>query len=128
MGNRKQYQKSPFNIDGSARITSPHKLRVFYKRVHTVVSSYKKPLSWLAQFAGHSKAWWGMAEHDGQRAAVDPKSGIVIRECDYEAIGLIVGMLKENSNEEDRKLRARLEVMQAQSALNEKVNALVRIR
>ena len=127
MAQRKPYQKSPFNLDGGQRIDSPYKLRLFYKRVHAAITDHHKSLAWLAKYAGHSKAWWGLAERDGQHVA-QKKSGIVVRQGDYEAIDLIVKMLSDNTDEEDRVLKSRLGVMQAQSLLNERVNELVRAR
>ena len=124
---RKEHQNPLAAIDDHDRIESGYWLGLFYKSVKCILAEHKKPLSWLAAHAGKSKPWWGFALKDAARRKSE-RSAIVVRGRELKSAVLIARLLEDSANEDSRKLTARLEIMRAQSELNSKINAYVRIR
>jgi hypothetical protein len=128
---RKQVQNPLDGIDDSDRIESGYPLFIFYKSIRTILLDHKKPLSWLAFHAGKSKPWWGYALQDAKLTSRERKtqrSAIVVHGRELKSAVLIANLLKEYDDSASDKLAARLGVLRAQAELNDKINALVRIR
>lgn len=133
MGNsqRKHEQNGLNAIDDQDRIEAGYWLGRFYKSVIYILIEHKKPYSWLTKHGGKSKPWWGYALADAKLKPAEreeKKSAIVIRGRELKNAILIADLLKENEDVTSAKLSARLEIMQAQSILNNKINAYLRLR
>lgn len=128
---RKQVQNPLDGIDDADRIESGYPLFIFYKSVKVILLDHKKPLSWLALHAGKSKPWWGYALQDAKLTGHERKtkrSAIVVHGRELKSAFMIANLLKEYDDAASDKLAARLGVLRAQAELNDKINALVRIR
>lgn len=128
---RKHEQKHLDDIDDNERIDAGYWLGKFYKSVKIILIDNRKPLSWLAHHAGKSKPWWGYALKDAKLKLPERKtkrSKIVVHGRELKSALLIASLLSEGEESTSKTLTARLEVMQAQSVLNNKINALVKIR
>lgn len=128
---RKHEQKTLDDIDDRDRIEAGYWLGRFYKSVRCILIDHRKPLSWLMKHAGKSKPWWGYALADSKLKPSErhqKKSAIVIHGRELKSAILIADLLTENDDETSAKLAARLEIMQAQSVLNNKINAYLKIK
>lgn len=128
---RKQKQNTLNDIDDNDRIETGYYLGLFHKSVKCILVEHKKPLSWLAQHAGKSKPWWGYALKDSQLKSherAEKQSAIVVHGRELKSAVLIANLLRESDDVANVKLIARLEVLRAQAVLNDKINALIRIR
>lgn len=125
--NRKQEQNGLDGLDDNDRIEAGYYLSRFYKSLSDILINHRKPLSWLVKHAGRSKPWWGSALKDAKRKPKE-RSAIVIRGRDIKTIVLIASLLDEGDDIASKKLAARLEILQAQSALNAKINAYIKLK